>query len=146
MHPTLCSRCHKNIAVVFISKLEGDRTTNEGLCMSCARKAGLPQVDEMLRHMGMTTEEFDNYSNEMLQTLNPDDADEDDETASPGDDDADEAPEGKTTTFPFLNRLFSNGDRGGESAPVHRKKNRPAKMANPRNVENGNIWKTIAFP
>ena len=127
MHPTLCSRCHKNIAVVFISKLEGDRTTNEGLCMSCARKAGLPQVDEMLRHMGMTTEEFDNYSNEMLQTLNPDDADEDDETASPGDDDADEAPEGKTTTFPFLNRLFSNGDRGGESAPGSQEKEPPRK-------------------
>ena len=44
MQPTLCSRCKKNVAVVFISKLEGDRTINEGLCLKCAKDLGLPQV------------------------------------------------------------------------------------------------------
>ena len=34
MQPTLCSRCHKNVAVIFISKLEGGETKNEGLCSS----------------------------------------------------------------------------------------------------------------
>ena len=48
MQPTLCSRCKKNVAVVFISKLDGDRTINEGLCLKCAKDLGLPQVDDML--------------------------------------------------------------------------------------------------
>ena len=42
MQPTLCSRCKKNVAVVFISKLDGDRTINEGLCLKCAKDLGLP--------------------------------------------------------------------------------------------------------
>ena len=48
MQPTLCSRCKKNVAVVFISKMEGDKTTNEGLCLKCAKELGLPQVDDMM--------------------------------------------------------------------------------------------------
>ena len=40
MQPTLCSRCKKNVAVVFISKLEGDKTINEGLCLKCAKELG----------------------------------------------------------------------------------------------------------
>ena len=43
MQPTLCSRCKKNIAVVFISKMEGDKTINEGLCQKCAKELGLPR-------------------------------------------------------------------------------------------------------
>ena len=51
MQPTLCSRCKKNIAVVFISKMEGDKTINEGLCLKCAKELGLPQVDDMMKRM-----------------------------------------------------------------------------------------------
>ena len=36
MQPTLCSRCKKNIATVFITRMEGDKTVNEGLCLKCA--------------------------------------------------------------------------------------------------------------
>ena len=42
MQPTLCSRCKKNIATVFITRMEGDKTVNEGLCLKCARNLGLP--------------------------------------------------------------------------------------------------------
>ena len=42
MQPTLCSRCKKNVAVVFISKLDGEKTVNEGLCLKCAKELGLP--------------------------------------------------------------------------------------------------------
>ena len=59
MQPTLCSRCKKNPAMVFISKLEGDKTTNEGLCLQCARKIGLPQVDEMMKRMGISEEDLE---------------------------------------------------------------------------------------
>ena len=94
MQPTLCSRCKKNVAVVFISRLEGDRTINEGLCLKCAKERGLPQVDEMMKRMGITPEDLDNISNEMMQAFGgaeelpeTDDGDEDDEES------------GKTATF-----------------------------------------------
>ena len=104
MQPTLCSRCKKNVAVVFISRLnEKNEQVNEGLCLKCAAQLGLPQVDEMMKRMGITPEDLDNISNEMMQAFGgaeelpeTDDGDEDDEES------------GKTATFPFLNRLFGN--------------------------------------
>ena len=59
MQPTLCSRCKKNVAVVFISKIEGDKTINEGLCLKCAKDLGLPQVDDMMKRMGIADEDLD---------------------------------------------------------------------------------------
>ena len=70
MQPTLCSRCKKNVAVVFISKMEGDKTTNEGLCLKCAKELGLPQVDEMMKRMGISDEDLDTINNEMMQAFN----------------------------------------------------------------------------
>ena len=69
MQPTLCSRCKKNVAVVFISKLEGDKTTNEGLCLSCARKMGLPRVDEMMKRMGISDDDLEVLSTDMLAAM-----------------------------------------------------------------------------
>ena len=103
MQPTLCSRCKKNIATVFITRMEGDKTVNEGLCLKCAKSLGLPQVNEMMQRMGITDEDLDNLNNEMMQALDSIENVED----LPGGEDDEEA--GKTATFPFLNRLFNNG-------------------------------------
>ena len=104
MQPTLCSRCKKNVAVVFISRLnEKNEQVNEGLCLKCAAQLGLPQVDEMMKRMGITPEDLDNISNEMMQAFGG--AEELPETGDDGDDDEES---GKTATFPFLNRLFGN--------------------------------------
>ena len=59
MQPTLCTRCKKNVAVVFISKLEDGNTVNEGLCLKCAKELGLPQVNDMMRRMGISDEELE---------------------------------------------------------------------------------------
>ncbi|MCI2057429.1 MAG: ATP-dependent Clp protease ATP-binding subunit [Oscillibacter sp.] len=108
MQPTLCSRCHKNVAVVFISKLENGKTVNEGLCLKCARDLGLPQVDDMMKRMGISDDDLDNLNSEMLQAFN---GVENVEDLPSGDDaGADEEDEGKTATFPFLNRLFNGGE------------------------------------
>lgn len=69
MQPQLCSRCKKNIAVVFITRQENGQNVNEGLCLKCAKNLGLPQVDEMMRRMGITDEDLDNISNEMRGSL-----------------------------------------------------------------------------
>ena len=112
MQPTLCSKCKKYVAVVYISKMEDGKPVNEGLCLRCAKNLGLPQVDEMMKRMGISDDELEKITEEMMQAfggvenmdnlpMNMDDADGDDE----------EGDEGKTATFPFLNRLF-----GGDSA------------------------------
>ncbi len=110
MQPTLCSRCKKNVAVVFISKMEGDKTINEGLCLKCAKELGLPQVDDMMKRMGISDEDLDTLNNEMLQAMN---GVENIEDLPGGEDAGEEEEEGKTATFPFLNRLFSGESRQG---------------------------------
>ena len=105
MRPTLCSKCRKNPAVVFITRMnEKNETVNEGLCLKCAAELNLPQVNEMMKRMGITPEDLDNISNEMMQAFGG----AEELAAKAEDEDADEE-EGKTATFPFLNRLFGNG-------------------------------------
>ena len=134
MQPTLCSRCKKNVAVVFISRMnEKNEMVNEGLCLKCAAQLGLPQVEDMMKRMGITPEDLENINNEMMQAFGgaeemndlPDGEDEDDEES------------GKTATFPFLNRLFNNGNppaeqprEGGNAGaqPIGRKKEQKRKF------------------
>ena len=136
MQPTLCSRCKKNVAVVFISRMnEKNEMVNEGLCLKCAAQLGLPQVEEMMKRMGITPEDLENINSEMMQAFGgaeemsdlPEDSGEDDEES------------GKTATFPFLNRLFSNSSNppaeqprdnagAGQQQPVGRKKDQKRKF------------------
>ena len=106
MQPTLCSKCKKNVAVVFISRQnEKGEMVNEGLCLKCAAQLGLPQVEEMMKRMGISPEDLENINNEMMQAFGG--AEELDAPVDEGEEDDEES--GKTATFPFLNRLFSNG-------------------------------------
>ena len=106
MQPTLCSKCKKNVAVVFISRMnEKNEMVNEGLCLKCAAQLGLPQVEDMMKRMGITPEDLENINSEMMQAFGG--AEELDAPVDEGDEDDEES--GKTATFPFLNRLFNNG-------------------------------------
>ena len=116
MQPTLCSKCKKNVAVVFISRQnEKGEMVNEGLCLKCAAQLGLPQVEEMMKRMGISPEDLENINNEMMQAFGG--AEELSDMPAPQDeDDEDDGESGKTATFPFLNRLFSGeAAKGGES-------------------------------
>ena len=134
MQPTLCSRCKKNIAVVFISKIEDGKQVNEGLCLRCATEINLPQVKEMMERMGITEEDLDNIGNEMLHAFGGAEEAEDLPVVS----DEEEEDSGKTATFPFLNRLFGNGgnmptptageSHGGEEAPKSGKRSKNSKF------------------
>ena len=112
MRPTICTRCGKNDAVVFITKIENGQTRNEGLCLKCARELHIKPVDDVINKMGLSDEDLDGLTGEMMNALSGVEEltpmDEDDHSA---DDD------GKTATFPFLNRLFGGGNSGGDSAP-----------------------------
>ena len=70
MQPTLCSKCKKNVAVVFISRMnEKNEMVNEGLCLKCAAQLGLPQVEDMMKRMGITPEDLENINSEMMQAF-----------------------------------------------------------------------------
>ena len=59
MRPTMCARCKKNIAVVFITRLENNSTVNEGLCLRCAKDLGIKPVDDMMQKMGLSDEDLE---------------------------------------------------------------------------------------
>ncbi len=127
MKPTLCSKCKKNLAVVFITKIENGQTNNEGYCLKCARELGIKPVDDMISRMGLSDEDLDNLNGEMLDTMNgleglisgaqnrddEPEEDEDDENAS------------QTATFPFLNKLFGNAGNNNPGEALTPQKEEP---------------------
>ena len=116
MQPTLCSKCKKYVAVVYISKMgENGKPVNEGLCLRCAKALGLPQVDEMMKRMGISDDELEKINEEMMQAFGGVESLEN-LPMDLNDADDDESDEGKTATFPFLNRLFGGEGVRGEGA------------------------------
>ena len=95
MQPKMCNKCKKNIAVVFLTKIENGVTLNEGYCLRCARGLGIPQIDQAVKQMGISEEDLDMLSDEMSNMFGQrEDAEDDDEIDS------------QTATFPLLNQLF----------------------------------------
>ena len=74
MQPKMCSKCKKNIAVVFITKVENGVTMNEGYCLKCARSLGIPQIDQAVKQMGISDEDLDMLSDEMSSMFGQKDA------------------------------------------------------------------------
>lgn len=111
MHMPLCSRCHKNVAVVFISKMEEGSTSNEGYCLKCAKELGLKPIDGLMRQMGITEDDLDQITDEMTNMhslMNTENDDAEDEDDADGQDDSFDF--GGTHTFPFLDKMFSGND------------------------------------
>jgi len=107
----MCSRCGKNVAVIFITKLEGGASKHEGLCLKCAREMGIKPIDDMMKKMGISDEDLDNLTTEMMSAFGG--AEGMESMLSPAKDEDDEEDDGRTATFPFLNQLF-----GGSSSPA----------------------------
>ena len=116
MQPTLCSRCGKNVAVIFITKLEGGTTKNEGLCLKCAKELGIKPIDDMMKKMGITDEDLDSLTNEMMSAFGGAEGMEG-LMNQPKDEDGEE-DDGRTATFPFLNQLFGGGNTPAPQQPA----------------------------
>ncbi len=102
----LCARCQKRPAVVFVTRMEGNESINEGYCLSCAKELGIKPVEDMLAKFGIGQDELDQMEEQFGEMMTVD-----------GDED-DFAP-GGAATFPFLQNLFGKqpgGDKGEESA------------------------------
>ena len=107
MNPTMCTQCGKNVAVIFITKIENGVQKQEGLCLRCARKMHIKPVDDVINKMGLTDDDLDALSGDMMNAFTGMENLADLTLDSDSDEEEDE--EGKTATFPFLNHLF-----GGE--------------------------------
>ena len=119
MQPKLCTKCKKNIAVVFITKIENGNTLNEGYCLKCARSLGIPQIDAAVKQMGISEEDLDALSDEMGNVFGQNDM---------GDE---EDPDSRTATFPLLNQfLGGNLPARQPKEPQEKEPEEPGKKKN----------------
>ncbi|MCR5264458.1 MAG: ATP-dependent Clp protease ATP-binding subunit [Clostridiales bacterium] len=93
----MCSRCHKRVAVVYISHIENGKTTNEGICLKCAKEIGITSVGDIMKKMGITDEELDRVDDEMTEMFGQME-DGEDTSLTPGDNDIEE---GRAPTIDF---------------------------------------------
>ena len=105
----ICARCKKRPAMVFITRLEKDKSINEGLCLVCAQELGIKPVNDMLSKMGIDENEIANMLDGFDSNL-PDLADNSD------------TPDGKVPTL-NLAELFNFGNRDASGAPKGQKGN-----------------------
>ncbi|MDO5396507.1 MAG: ATP-dependent Clp protease ATP-binding subunit [bacterium] len=107
----LCSRCNKNPAVMFITKMEAGKTTSEGLCLACVKELGIAPINNMLNQFGVSDEEIDGLNSQMSEfienmsenmPMDPDELSEAIAEISSGDED-----EGGAATAP-LSGIFQN--------------------------------------
>ncbi len=115
MQPKMCAKCKKNVAVVFITRVENGVTLNEGYCLKCARSLGIPQIDQAVKQMGISEEDLDALSDEMSSMFGQNNKEDRD----------DDEVDSQTATFPLLNQLF--GENRPQPAVPERKKEEPEK-------------------
>ncbi len=94
----MCSNCKKRPAVVFITTMHGTEKRNEGLCLVCAKKLNIPQVAEYMEHMGITDEDIEQMSDQMMDLMGTDE---------------DNFEVGGASTMPrFIQRMFADVQNG----------------------------------
>jgi len=101
MRPTICARCKKNAAVIFITRIENGQSSNEGICLKCAREMNIKPVEDIIKRMGLTDEDLESLTDEMMEAMGGIES-----LAEP----EENTDDGKTATFPFLSRLFGGPD------------------------------------
>ena len=92
----MCARCKKRVAVIFISRIDGNKSVNEGICIKCAKELGIKPVNDIFKNMGLTDEDLDRMDGEMENLM---------EIIPSENDELEESPQGKTPPIDFR-KLF----------------------------------------
>ena len=66
---TLCSRCHKRPAVVFVTRMDANSSSNEGLCLACAKELGIAPIDNIIKQMGISDDDIETISAEISEFM-----------------------------------------------------------------------------
>ena len=128
MQTSICSRCGKNPAVVFITKIEAGQTKTEGLCLKCARELHIKPIDDIMNRMGVSDEDLDNLSEEMMSALNG----AEDLLGIEGGEGSEDDEDGKTATLPMLGKLLDAFRSGLPGSGQNIKKQPEAEQKNER--------------
>ena len=88
----MCSKCGKRPAIVFISEMNGENTTPKGLCMVCAKEAGIKPINDMIKSMNLSDEDIEGMSDQLMEMM--------DMSGEDG------FEMGGAQPFPFLNNIF----------------------------------------
>ena len=125
----LCSRCHKRMAVVFITRMENDKAINEGICLKCAKELGIAPVNDLINKMGMSEEDLENMEMEMEGMMeameNPDTAPE-------------EGSEGRTPAVDFRKLFGGMMNMPGQTPPAPNNNAKSSQNANGKGKQEGN--------
>jgi ATP-dependent Clp protease ATP-binding subunit ClpE len=89
----MCSRCHKNMAIIFVTRMDGNQHKNEGLCLQCAKELGIKPVEQLMSQMAIDEEQIESINKQLAEFMSG-------ETDSEGD--INDNP------FAFVNKLFNN--------------------------------------
>ena len=119
----LCSRCKKRLAVIYMTRMENGQTISEGLCLKCAKELGLKPVDDLMKKMGLSEEDLDKVSDQMMEVMG--------EMAEDGEDGFEK---GGAMPFPFMQNLFGGlmnreQEEGTEAPPKNPRSEKPEKGA-----------------
>ncbi len=117
----LCAKCKQRPAVVFVTRMDGSESTNEGYCLTCAKELGIQPVNDMLKKFGLSDEDVEQMEQQMTEMLAemPDDGEEEGEGSfSPG---------GAPSMPPFLQQLFGAGPGGAGEKPRNHKEEKADK-------------------
>ena len=143
MNMPLCSKCKKNVAVVFVTRLENGKAVNEGLCLQCAKELNIKPVTDMIERFGITDSDIENVAQE-LQNSNPEelisalmrgvgnDLEEDDEEEfDEYNEEEEEENQSRTSVIPFFSMQAQedpeDGERQGRRGRWGQKKKKPDK-------------------
>ena len=104
----LCSVCHKNMAVIFTKKIDGNKTSTEGLCMQCAKEKGINPIDILVKQANLSEDEIKDLSSQFEGVFNQIQEDMDN---------MDYSEEGSPTGGIPLGSIFSNmfGSKANET-------------------------------
>ena len=137
----LCTKCKKNIAVVYITKLDQfGNQLNEGYCLSCAKEMNIGPGNEMFSKMGIDPEEMDSLNKDMNNMLKEMNIDEEFDPSDPEainnimnsleeEDDSEEGGQAKNNPFSFFNNLMQSygGQKKNDSATKKQKNEKKEK-------------------
>ncbi len=69
MNTIMCSRCHKRLAVIFITRVENGESKQEGICINCARELGIKPVNDIIQKMGLSDDDIERMNSDVEQLI-----------------------------------------------------------------------------
>ncbi len=110
----LCSICHKNVATIFTAKIENGKSEMVGICLECAKKMGMPVIDQLMQQAGLKPEDMENLSEQVNNIMDDVDLSQIDEI-----DEDNPLMNFFTSQFPLAmgNKQEEPKDKGNEGSP-----------------------------